>query len=363
MSSNKVKSKEERQHPLVKQKLEKKRAEGRISDRLKSAQAQRLAARETQIKGRKKNKAVNFTKDLWDDDEPIPKEFQVEWYNKNLIDHNLKSVGKPKVRLPGEVHSKRSALKAVQAPHPGISYNPTFDDHQELVEEVVKKEVKLIKREEHLERVTTKKFSKMSSNQIEKMKQTELIQGLPIDKSKENRKVEEPSDDEYKTVNPPVRNKKKDRQTRRKQKEAKERRALEDIKKQELKKVKDINTLGKIKKEIVTIEKTVEKKRKNQDQRLREKKISAGRLSRKKYIDPEIEFNQLEDISGNLRSLKPEGNLLLDRFKSLQKRNILPSGVLRKVRRKTLVKKYIKKSHKAEGITTKNKIKPPKTSR
>uniref|UniRef100_A0A336LMN0 Ribosome biogenesis protein NOP53 n=1 Tax=Culicoides sonorensis TaxID=179676 RepID=A0A336LMN0_CULSO len=359
---NRVKSKDERKHPLVKKKEELKAAEGKVPTRLIKAQEQRKAALQAKAELRKK-KAPKFDADLWADENSVPKELNNEWYNKTLVEHNLKGLGKPKVRLPGELRQKRSKLKAVQPPHPGLSYNPTFDDHQELIEEVVKKEETIIKKREHLERVLTNKMAKMTRDQIEKMKQKELIQGLPIDHSKENKEDEEPSDDEYKTVNPPVRNKKKDRKARRKQKEQREKELLEKTKKRELKKVKDINNVPELKKQITVQEKVVEKKRVNQAEREKLKKTSALRISKVKYREPEIDVNELEDISGNLRNLKPAGNLLLDRFKSLQKRNILPSTLHRKRKMKTMVKKYIKQSHKGEGLRTKNYIKPPKSSR
>lgn len=360
---NRVKTKEERKHPLLKRKDELKAAEGFVPERLKRAQTQRLAARQAKKEQITKKKVPKFTTDLWADEESaVPKELDNEWYNKNLVEHNLKGLGKPKVRPPGELRATRTKLKAIQAPHPGLSYNPTFDDHQELVEQVVAKEETINKKKERLERVT-KAFGRMTRDQIAKMKEKEAIQGLPIDTSKENMQDEEPSDDDYKSVNAPVRNKKKDRKARRKQKEAREREILEKQKKRELKKVKDINNVPELTKKIKHQEKVVEIKGQHRAELEKAKKTQAGRLAKVKYREPEIDVSQLEDIAGNLRNLKPEGNLLLDRFKSLQKRNILPSTLHRKRKMKTMVKKYIKQSHKNEGLKTKNYIKPPKSSR
>lgn len=44
----------------------------------------------------------------------------------------------------------------------GISYNPSFKDHQNLLKKVADDEIKQIKEEEHLDRVTTKLFSKLT---------------------------------------------------------------------------------------------------------------------------------------------------------------------------------------------------------
>jgi nucleolar protein 53 len=43
---------------------------------------------------------------------------------------------------------------------PGESYNPTFEDHQDLLQKVADHEGQLIKKEKHIERVTTKMFCK-----------------------------------------------------------------------------------------------------------------------------------------------------------------------------------------------------------
>lgn len=47
------------------------------------------------------------------------------------------------------------------------------------------------------------------------------------------------------------------------------------------------------------------------------------KLSKRKFEEPELEFNRPHEISGNLRNLKSEGSLLADRFYSLQRRNIM----------------------------------------
>jgi nucleolar protein 53 len=48
-----------------------------------------------------------------------------------------------------------------------MSYNPTYTDHQDLLLEVADKELKLIKEEKHLKRVTSKMFSHVTEDEIE----------------------------------------------------------------------------------------------------------------------------------------------------------------------------------------------------
>ena len=51
--------------------------------------------------------------------------------------------------------------------HLGMSYNPSYTDHQNLLQEVANKELKLIKEEKHLKRVTSKMFSRVTEDENE----------------------------------------------------------------------------------------------------------------------------------------------------------------------------------------------------
>lgn len=289
---------------------------------------------------------TTFNKNIWEEDD-IPDEFKVEWYNKNLIQHNLRNLGNPIVKAPSEIHSARSKLQPVAEPHPGNSYNPTFEDHQELIGNIITKESQVIKQEKHLESVVTDKFSKYSRGAIRRMRQAELTEGFPMNESNGAQDEDELCDGDYSTINPPARNNKKDLRQRRKKLEEKQRLKAEKLRKTELKKIQDINKVKLFEKEISVKEQELQKKRKMNEVRQEEKQLSAGRIGRHKYKELEEDTNLLHDITGQLRTLKPTGNLLLDRFKSLQKRNILPSGMLRKPRRsKKTLKKYLKRSHK-----------------
>lgn len=60
---------------------------------------------------------------------------------------------------------KKSPIAAIEPPHPGTSYNPSFKDHQELLSKIAEKETGLIKQEEHLRRVTGDMFKKVTAKQ------------------------------------------------------------------------------------------------------------------------------------------------------------------------------------------------------
>eukprot|EP00842_Homolaphlyctis_polyrhiza_P005883 jgi/Hompol1/6296/HPOL_002207-RA len=56
-----------------------------------------------------------------------------------------------------------------------------------------------------------------------------------------------------------------------------------------------------------------------------------------------VEIQLKDEIAGSLRSLKPEGNMFLDRFKSFQERSIIEAMKKTKAQRKPRVK--ITESH------------------
>jgi len=68
-------------------------------------------------------------------------------------------------------------------------------------------------------------------------------------------------------------------------------------------------------------------------------------LSNYKYEPQEIEIKLSEELTGNLRNLKPEGSILEDRFKSLQRRNLIEVRVKQRTVMKLKRKKIEKRSH------------------
>lgn len=78
------------------------------------------------------------------------------------------------------------------------------------------------------------------------------------------------------------------------------------------------------------------------------KREEPHRLSRYEFEEGEIDINLPEDISGNLRNIVSEGNILKDRFKSMQKRNIVAPSKDLGLRRRREVKRYTRNSHKVE---------------
>lgn len=167
--------------------------------------------------------------------------------------------------------------------------------------------------------------------------------------SKKGHNVEDDtdSDEEYRSVNPPVENRRKSLKQRRKQKEQMQLEKVKKALKLEKKKITDIHELKHLKKHIETSEVKQQVRRAQKKIKLKMAKNKTKMLNSLKFEEPDIEFNLAQEISGNLKNLKVEGNLLVDRFKSMQKRNIL-APTKRQIRKKPKVKKYTKPGHKDE---------------
>ncbi|XP_026461558.1 ribosome biogenesis protein NOP53-like [Ctenocephalides felis] len=333
---NRVRTKLERQKGLV--------------DRYVKVKDKIIKRQQKLIKKGKENKdhEEQCVANIWNENDD-PLKSMPEWLNKDCVKHNLRNSGRTIKTVPKSVVSKQVFMSAVEAPHPGMSYNPSVADHRNLLKIIVDKEKELIKQEVHLNRVTSKFFRKVSPSQKEKDMLAEMSEGLPktvLANDADNDDKSESSESENdENGNPAVKNKKKDLKQKRK---AKEQRILKlQLRKArvEKKKVADIYKLKKLAQKIAKaeeIEKKVQEKRKIKQE---EKSKGTKVLGKVKFEEPELEFNMKKEIAGNLRNVKKEGNLLLDRFKSLQKRNVIEPTVSQGLRKRSKVKRFTKKSH------------------
>lgn len=175
----------------------------------------------------------------------------------------------------------------------------------------------------------------------------EMSEGLPNKCESNVEDDDENSDNQYRSTNPPVENKKKTLKQRRKQKEQMKLKKSRNTLKKEKKKITDIHELQHLKEQIETLEVQQQISREKRKKKMELAKKKTKILGSLKYETPEIEFHMAQELSGNLKNLKVEGNILTDRFKSMEKRNILvPSK--RHIHKRPKVKKYIKPGHKDE---------------
>lgn len=236
--------------------------------------------------------------------------------------------------------------RVIERPHPGTSYNPTFEDHQALLKEVEDRELKIIKREDHLNRVTTTLFRKVTAEERDEAHLKEMSAGVDDDDDEHEADEKDDDPDEYVAVNAPVENKRKDRKARRKQREQLELQKATQKKKQVKQQKADFNRLKQIKGEIKTLEHSLELQRVSKREREERKREEPHRLSQYTYEEPEIDANMPEDIAGTLRNVLPAGSIMVDRYKSMQRRNIIAQSKDLGLRRRREVKRYVRKTHK-----------------
>jgi len=107
--------------------------------------------------------------------------------------------------------------------------------------------------------------------------------------------------------------------------------------------------LKSIKKELNESEREFnEKQLKDRLQKTFDEKFGTKKFGRYKFEEADLDLNLSDEISGNLRNLKAEGNLLHDRFKSFQKRNVFEPRIRAK-QTKTKLKRYEKRSVREVG--------------
>jgi len=241
----------------------------------------------------------------------------------------------------------------------GASYNPAYDDHQNLLAEALKIEKERVKKEERVTRATDEKFpsAQDAPNEVTWLK--EMSSGLFDDTNTDTRtetntetttQTEEFTGEELMRLsnNPPVRREdKKTEKQRRKEKEAelKKQTAMkekkEKIRKQEIFRLKSVKR--EVRKRMLDLDaKSAERQVKKELTKNRTKKL--GRI---KFVEPTIAVKLSEELEGSLRLLKPEGHVLEDQFKSLQRRNIIEPRLRAKHVQKYRPKAFEKKTHRS----------------
>ncbi|KAK2193285.1 hypothetical protein NP493_16g10004 [Ridgeia piscesae] len=243
---------------------------------------------------------------------------------------------------------------AVEVPHPGASYNPSYDDHQELLTKAVEVEIVKDKEEMKLIRALDDKFPKKTRETLEADWMKEMSAGLFEEQEweeEEEGKKEGSNEEEGEVttitgINPPVRrDKEKTENERRKMKIKKEEeRKVRQEKEKKLRK-NEIFRLKSIKAQVREREKDLTGRADRRAELKAKKEGDTKTLGKLKYEAPNLELKLSDELEGSLRLLKPEGNLLEDRFYSLQKRNIIEPRKRAKFARKYKWKSFEKKGH------------------
>ncbi|GBM67691.1 Ribosome biogenesis protein NOP53 [Araneus ventricosus] len=277
-------------------------------------------------------------KDLWADEAKT-----VDPEIEELIKFRDEYTCKRTPNVPAHRYQKPSLLPSVEIPHSGASYNPDFFDHQDLLGEAVKVEEAKLKQELHLKRVLTDMFPTKAEAPTQESILKEMSQGLFEEPDPEADDLTETALTSY---NAPVSHENRlPKSKKRRKKEMKEKERLRKLEKLQKKRLSEVYRIKSLKSEIKKEAKETQKKIQRNLQRRAEKMYKPRTLSKYKYEAPDLEVNLSEELGDSLRTLKPEGNLLEDRYKSLQKRNLIEPRIKQKFQRRYKLKVQVKRSH------------------
>jgi len=249
--------------------------------------------------------------------------------------------------------SSGTKLDACEVPDSGASYNPSLEEHQELLWKAAMVEIDKEREQQKIERLTTGMFPSKDKAPTAESRMKELSEGI-VELGGENVEEDEMEDEEIQKIvvgnKPKTRRQLRDRRKRmfEDQKKAREK----DLKTREI----EVSRLKSIKKELNKNVKTTEERQEKKKAADEEKKLGPVRLSNYKYEPQEIEIKLSDELTGNLRNLKQEGSLLEDRFKSMQRRNMIEVRVKQKTVRKHKRKTFEKRSHKMGWEENQNKV-------
>ncbi|XP_069859575.1 ribosome biogenesis protein NOP53-like isoform X1 [Dipodomys merriami] len=329
-NAKKLRRKEELWEKLAKQ--------GQVPREVRRAQARLLNPPAAKAKPGPQDTTERPFYDLWTPDNPLdrPLAGQDEFF--------LEQTKKKGVRRPPRLHVKPSQAPAVEVMPAGASYNPTFQDHQALLLAAHEVEVQRQKEAEKLERQLALPTAEQAATQETVFR--EMCEGLLEESDGEEegeghpRAPDDDDDDgvEARRTTATATAEKKTEQQRRREKAARRKRALQAALRAARLQHQELFRLRGIKAQVaLRLAELARRRERRRLQRLAEAD-KPRRLGRLKYQDPDIDVQLSSELSGSLRTLKPEGNILRDRFKSFQRRNMIEPRERAKFKRKYKVK-------------------------
>lgn len=270
-----------------------------------------------------------------------------------VVDEYLEPTIKRKKKVPASFlkTDDRVLIQPVEVPAPGSSYNPDYDEHQDLLRTAHAVELAKCKRQTKL----NKQVRMVSVQQMRKHAQqylVEMSEGLAGAANQKEDKEDADSNclaDKLK-VCPVSADDKKTTKERNRIMQDKNTTRQKKLEKEEKNKLQDVFRIKTLSKEIKETELKTAKRIKKRKDTCEAKKKQPKRVGKQKFEEANVEIQLSNELTGSMRNFKPEGNLLRDRFKSMQKRNLIePRKVVQK-HRKYKMKTYEKKSHKKKCI-------------
>lgn len=276
------------------------------------------------------------TYDIWSDpSEPFAEYLKGTRNYDSPEDYLLPIVVKPSIKPPKTMHiNSLIHVPAVPDPHAGTSYQPLHSAREQLISSA-----------EEFERKKEAEKSKYQSIK-EKMLAAVPDEGMTLDDLEspaEGEQAQNPEDVAPASKLPPRKTKKQRRKAARL---LAERRALQEERRKRrlyaaIPSAKSVRT-G-INKSLRSRREALDTRRAMRIYRLRRLGLAGQKLGKFRVKENPIDVQLNEELSENLRRLKPEGNLLRDRFISFQHRAMLePRVPVLPKKRRTKIKEYEK---------------------
>merc|ERR1711994_538766 len=155
--------------------------------------------------------------------------------------------------------------------------------------------------------------------------------GKELNPNEEDDNNEDKDDESPETVDDSKSNKLKTMKQRRKALKLLMKEKRKNYDKREKMRILDVYKIKTLTKEIKAEEEQIAQNMAKRKEQRETKKNMPAAITGHKYEEQDIDLKLSEELTGNLRSLKPEGNLLTDRYKSMQKRNIIETRVKQKI--------------------------------
>eukprot|EP00124_Ichthyophonus_hoferi_P001354 Ihof_evm2s68 gene=Ihof_evmTU2s68 len=223
----------------------------------------------------------------------------------------------PQAKMPDTTARITTKLPAIETVHPGQSYNPSFDDHQKALDKAVTK----ISAEEKTQAYWRARAEGINQPVSVEQYTAEMKLGfdeegnLKLFSDGEDEEEEEAVEKEEGEEAKPIRA--EDRKTR--QQRTREKRLKEEMKKkladkEERMNASEVYRLRNIKRSIEEKDKEIEENTKKNEEKKKMKLYQPARMSRFKFIEEPIDVQLTEELAGSLRTMKPEGNVMKDRF-------------------------------------------------
>ncbi|WRT63203.1 uncharacterized protein IL334_000106 [Kwoniella shivajii] len=298
---------------------------------------------------------TSTTRDVWE--ESVKQEEEERLKKTVLGGFGEETILTKKVKVPSTLKKQRDiylnehVTNGIHSDIPtgGISYNPSLESHQELMNKAVEEELQVLRKEAQVDK-KVEELGGVVENRKLNWKPSEFAEGMSVGPGEHNLSDNENEDEEV------ILKKQSKRKTTAQRNKALRNKIAQQNIKAEIEKRKLLNSVSSVTSN--SFRKEVERKAREQYEKESQAKLAKERkeklglkggekVGKYRVGKKRVEVQLGEDLAESLRQVKPEGNLFKDRFMALQKRALIEprQPVLPKRRTKKIIE-YEKHAYK-----------------